>query len=148
MSINDQAVIEAAETTNSATEAAAKLGVHYTTYRTHAKRLGVFKTNSSGKGTHKRRAPQVATETILSNQHPQFQTYKLKHRLIKEGLLENVCSRCGLKDWQGESIQMHLDHHDGNKYNHSIDNLRMLCPNCHSQTSTYCGRNKRGTKSC
>lgn len=68
--------------------------------------------------------------------------HNLKRRLFKEGLLENRCSLCGLSTWQEKDISLHLDHIDGNNRNNFLFNLRLLCPNCHSQTDTYCGRNK------
>ena len=79
---------------------------------------------------------------ILNGKHPQYPTIKLKKRLLKEKIFENKCAECGLEQWNGQDIQMHLDHIDGNCHNHSLENLRMLCPNCHSQTDTYCGKNK------
>ena len=67
----------------------------------------------------------------------------LKRRLLKEGLLEDKCLICGLTEWCGMEISLHLDHINGNKYDNTLKNLRILCPNCHSQTSTYCGRNAK-----
>jgi hypothetical protein len=68
-------------------------------------------------------------------------THGIKLLLIKVGLLKNKCSKCSITKWQGEKISLHLDHIDGNPRNNSILNLRILCPNCHSQTETYCGKN-------
>jgi 5-methylcytosine-specific restriction endonuclease McrA len=48
------------------------------------------------------------------------------------------CSICNLDSWLGKPINLHLDHIDGNKSNEVRSNLRMICPNCHSQTETYC----------
>ncbi|MBT7930179.1 HNH endonuclease [Candidatus Peregrinibacteria bacterium] len=52
------------------------------------------------------------------------------------------CSSCELETWQGKEIVLEIDHIDGNSDNNSLDNLRLLCPNCHSQTKTYKNRNK------
>lgn len=69
-------------------------------------------------------------------------TSSLRKRLIKEEYLENICSECGINEWRGVKLSLHLDHIDGNNINNQIENLRLLCPNCHSLTSTYCGKNK------
>jgi hypothetical protein len=79
---------------------------------------------------------------ILDGKHPTYQTLKLKNRLLKEKILEDKCSSCGLTEWLGNPLSLHLDHIDGNNHNHVKSNLRLLCPNCHSQTDTWCGKNK------
>ena len=70
-------------------------------------------------------------------------TSLLRSRLVKEGVLSGVCSQCGVSEWRGQDLTLHLDHVNGNHYDNRLENLRLLCPNCHSQTETYCGRNKR-----
>ena len=86
--------------------------------------------------------PKIPTDEIIEGKHPYYQTLKLKKRLLKEGLKENKCDICGITEWNNKEISMQLDHIDGNSHNHKFDNLRMVCPNCHSQTHTYCGKNK------
>jgi endogenous inhibitor of DNA gyrase (YacG/DUF329 family) len=64
--------------------------------------------------------------------------------LVKRYLSEmhgNKCSCCNLSTWMEKDITLEIDHVDGNAYNNRPDNLRLLCPNCHSQTSTYKARN-------
>lgn len=70
-------------------------------------------------------------------------TFNLKKRLIKEGLLQYACCVCGISDWLGSPLALQLDHLNGNSRDHRLHNLRLLCPNCHSQTSNYAGRAKR-----
>jgi 5-methylcytosine-specific restriction endonuclease McrA len=67
----------------------------------------------------------------------------VKVRLLREGLLSNQCEHCGLTEWRGRPLSMHIDHINGVRDDHRLENLRMLCPNCHSQTETYGGRNAK-----
>lgn len=88
----------------------------------------------------------IELQEILDGLHPTYQTAKLKERLIRAGLKINACEECGIQDvYNGKPIVMHLDHVDGNSCNHRLLNLRMLCPNCHSQTATYSGRNRKNS---
>lgn len=66
----------------------------------------------------------------------------LKSRLIKENLLEYKCAICGLTEWNGKPISLQLDHINGIHDDHRLENLRFLCPNCHSQTDMFAGKNK------
>lgn len=70
----------------------------------------------------------------------------VKARIIKDKLLEYKCSskNCPVhNEWNGHKISLHLDHINGDRTDHRLSNLRYLCPNCHSQTSTYSGRNNK-----
>ena len=66
----------------------------------------------------------------------------LKKRIIKEKLLDYHCQICGIDSWQGQPLSLHLDHIDGNRFDSRLENLRFLCPNCHSQTPTFAGKNR------
>lgn len=65
----------------------------------------------------------------------------LRKRLLAEGLLPRQCSSCLLTQWQGQPVPLELDHVSGDRYDNRLENLRLLCPNCHAQTPTYRGRN-------
>jgi DNA-binding CsgD family transcriptional regulator len=65
----------------------------------------------------------------------------LKRRLLKAGLLQAICGRCGLTEWQGIPLALQLHHVNGVRSDNLLANLTLLCPNCHSQTDTWGGRN-------
>lgn len=66
-----------------------------------------------------------------------------KRILIKEKLVENKCSKCGINEWLDDVIVLEMDHINGDNKDNRIENLRLLCPNCHSQTPGWRGRNAR-----
>jgi len=65
----------------------------------------------------------------------------LKGRLLKSGLKEERCEWCGLSEWRGRPLRITLHHVNGDGYDNRLENLLFLCPNCHSQTSNFAGRN-------
>ena len=69
-------------------------------------------------------------------------TARLRRRLIAEGVKEARCEGCGLVRWYGEPAPLQLDHIDGDRTNNALDNLRILCANCHAMTPTWAGRNR------
>lgn len=75
-------------------------------------------------------------EVYLNNEQ-QIQSSKLKDKLFKAGLKENICEICHIDSWNGKEIMCELHHIDGNRNNNNLDNLMILCPNCHSQTNTF-----------
>ncbi len=69
--------------------------------------------------------------------------FGLKARLIRDGVLDNRCALCGQEPiWNGAPLMLTLDHINGVSDDNRLENLRLLCPNCHSQTTTFAGRNK------
>lgn len=67
----------------------------------------------------------------------------LRRRLIREGLKEARCEICGLDTWRGEPLPLALDHVNGDPTDNRLENLRILCPNCHALTDTWCARNRK-----
>lgn len=63
----------------------------------------------------------------------------LKRFVVKER--GHKCEKCGISEWFGQSISLDMHHIDGNYKNNSLDNLKLLCPNCHAITPTYKGKN-------
>lgn len=139
-------VIEACQTAPSMAAAAAKLNIKLVTLKKYAIPLGVWNPNPSGKGTRKEKLDykdKFNLEDILAGKHPQYISHRLKLRLYKAELKLPKCEECGIEDWQGKPISFHLEHIDGNHYNHSLENLQILCPNCHSQTETFSGKKNK-----
>lgn len=69
------------------------------------------------------------------------QTNKLRKKLLREGLKEYVCECCLNTIWNGVPIPLEVHHVDGDKNNNTIENLQLLCPNCHALTDNYKGKN-------
>jgi hypothetical protein len=140
--ISEKEFINVCEESDSMAKAAAKLKIHFNTFKRIAVKLDCYKPNQSGKGFNKN-MPKIPIEDIIyEGKYPQYQCYKLKLRLINEGYKINKCDQCGLENWNGKHLSMELDHIDGDRTNHNLNNLRMLCPNCHAQTETYRAKNK------
>jgi hypothetical protein len=64
----------------------------------------------------------------------------VKRRILREGIKAPRCDECGLEDWQGRPLRLELHHVNGDRADHRLTNLRLLCPNCHSQTANFAGR--------
>lgn len=93
---------------------------------------------------------RIATEIPWNEVLVENSTYmrkNLKRRLISSGKIEYKCLKCGnLGEWMGEKIILQLEHKNGINNDNRIENLCFLCPNCHSQTKTYSGKNSKHKK--
>lgn len=76
---------------------------------------------------------------VLRSSGARTSILQLKRALLESGA-EYKCEECNLSKWRGESISLQIDHRDRNWRNDQKENLRFLCPNCHSQTEGWCGR--------
>lgn len=72
-----------------------------------------------------------------------YSTAHLRVRLLRENVFEHRCQGCGLEEWRGQPIPLELDHINGVSNDHRVENLRLLCPNCHALTPTWKGRNAK-----
>lgn len=115
-------------------------------YATIKKKIIEFQIDIShftGKGWNKnlKFKPKISkptSELLIFNSN--YQSHKLRKRLLKEKYFEYKCYNCNLTEWMGQPITLELEHIDGNHTNNQIENLTMLCPNCHALTSTWRGR--------
>ncbi len=108
--------------------------------------IDTYNINTSHFKPYKRtnQKPKYSLSEILVCNSTYTNIAKLKERIIKAGILEYRCECCGNKGvWNGQKLTLQLDHKNGDHTNHSINNLRFLCPNCHSQTETFAGRNAK-----
>ena len=150
---SDADFAEAIKTSISIRGALIKLGVaphggSYKTFNLRLLKLGVDASHFLGeahlKGKNNTHVKKLSMSDILMPNSSRVLNTSLKQRIIDAGLLKNECSnpKCSIKnDWLGEPIVLHVDHINGDHFDHRIENLRLLCPNCHSQTATYCSKN-------
>ena len=85
------------------------------------------------------RAKRPLAEILVENST--YQSARLRIRLTEEGLKEERCEGCLKTKWNGFPIPLELDHINGDRHDNRIENLRLLCPNCHALTDNYRGRN-------
>lgn len=77
-------------------------------------------------------------------EHSSLSSANAKELVYRLGLKKNKCEKCGLSEWQGEPLVCELHHINGDSTDNRIENLIILCPNCHSQTDNFRSRNKNG----
>lgn len=152
-SFTDEQFIEAVKTSQSVAQVLKKLnlsifGANYRATKILLERLHLDTSHFTGKGhlkgkTHNWTRRQKTEEIFIENSTYTNLTL-LKKRLVRDLNWKYRCEECDLSDlWNSRLLSLHLDHKNGNNRDHRLENLRFLCPNCHSQTETYCGKNKR-----
>ena len=117
----------------------------YTTIRKEIARMGISTSHWLSLGTPKQNnfkaTPKPLSELLQKGTRPNF----LKEKLIKAKLLDYKCNKCGLTDWMESPITLQLDHINGDNTDNRLENLRLLCPNCHTQTPTWGAKGRHVT---
>ena len=119
-------------------------GGNYQTTNRRIKKLNIDISHFTGQAWNRGKVigPKRPIEEYLI-ENSVVQSFKLKGRLIAEGLKQHKCECCGITEWNGKPAPIELDHINGNHHDNRLENLRILCPNCHAQTDTYRGKNKK-----
>jgi hypothetical protein len=143
---NDQ-FIQAIKSSTSYRQVLKKLGLaeaggNYESIKRLVKSLNLDITHMTGKSSNKgiKFGCKNPIEHYLT-EDSHYQSFKLKKRLLSENIKPHQCEKCGITHWNGEPTPLELDHINGISTDNRIENLRMLCPNCHAQTETYRGKN-------
>jgi len=123
-------------------------------YKTIKSKIKIWQLNSehfTGQGwnvgmRYKPIKNKIPLDEILIENSSYLSSNNLKNRLILEGFKEKKCECCGLSDWLKSNITLELHHINGRNLDNRIENLQLLCPNCHSQTPNHRGNNKKSEK--
>lgn len=139
---NKEKIIEAVRDSTSYSEVLRKIGIpvqgnNTATLKKLLDEWGIETSHFTGHKIYNGTTYISAKEYLNSNKI--IASCKLLNKLYKEEYKEPKCERCGITEWNGEKITFQLHHIDGNHNNNTLENLQVLCPNCHSQTDNYCG---------
>lgn len=109
------------------------------TLNSYLAKMGIeYSGNQGGKGIKTDPKYKTAIEYI---KNPNAKPHRILEKLIKDGIREDKCELCGLTYWQGIHLPLELHHKDCNHFNNDLDNLIILCPNCHSIQPGNAGAN-------
>lgn len=122
------------------------IGGNYKTINLSIKELDIDISHFTGKawnvGIRYQSPAKQKLEDVLVEKSTYRSSTKLKRRLIIEGLKEEKCEECLLSEWLNKKIPLELHHKNGNNMDNRLENIQLLCPNCHAQTDTYRSKNR------
>ena len=142
--VNEKWFRDICEHADNMADAARKTGLHPTTFRSVAKRLGCYKPNQSNRPAYIPHAysKEDVERLFLSNER-EINVPSLRKLLIKHGFKKPICEICGIDTWMNKPVPLELHHIDGDRYNNHLGNLQILCPTCHAQLTNGSNVSKR-----
>ena len=146
----DDQLVEAVAASHSIRTVLEKIGLipaagNYETVKKHIQELKLDTSHFLGQAILRNKTHDYNTRPLdaILVQGKLENTWRLKNRLLREGLKENQCEHCGKTKWLGLPIPLELHRKDGDRTNNSLQNIELLCPNCHSLTDNYRGSKKK-----
>lgn len=109
------------------------------TLESYLRKFGVVYAGNQGSRGKKHGMRYVPALEYIKGKH--VSAHKLRLKLLKEGIKQHQCEICKMTEWMNKPIPLELDHIDGNHFNNDLNNIRIICPNCHAQTDTNSGKN-------
>ncbi len=117
-------------------------GHTYRALRARLHQLTIDTSHLLGRAHHRGKTyPERRKSALQSLADGAQMSSELKERLFRDGVFERRCSTCDRTHWCGQPIPLEIDHINGRRDDNRLENLRVLCPNCHALTPTYRGRN-------
>lgn len=139
--VSDEEIIVAIRECGTMSQACAVVKLKFSTFKRRAEKLNLYNPNQWREGIKRSKTEfekqTYKLEDILAGKYPNYLGSRLRKRLIAEGIKQNCCEECGCREWRGKPLTCELHHVDGDPTNHKLKNLKMLCPNCHSQTDNF-----------
>ena len=152
MKYTKQELIKAVQNSKSISGTLKKLGVapyggNYEVFKRYIKNHNIDISHFLGQGWNKGNSPAEIKpiEAYLSNNIP-ITSYKLKNKLLKLKIKSHGCEMCKKTTWLNKPIPLELHHINGNNKDNLLENLLLLCPNCHALTNNYRNRNAKEKK--
>lgn len=122
------------------------VGGNYKTINCKIKELSLDTSHFTGQGWNVglkfKPSKEMTLDEILVEDSPYKSSTSLKRKLLKYHVKEPKCEMCGRTEWLGKPIPLEIHHVNGNNMDNRIENLQILCPNCHSFTDNYRGKNQ------